>query len=350
MLSTSGCATNRVVASKLPEEWQAEVTANAQTLELAKIATPSLQSDEIARGDVLEISISAGLNSDNDVTKAVRVEDDGSIELSELGHLHVEGLELVAAEAVIATRCMEKGLYRSPQITVTMKQAKMNTVTVIGAVKEPNTYRLRSGSSSVLAALVRAGGLADNAGTTIEIRHPGFQAQDSTPAIASLTDDPNGSGIVQAGFEESVEPNGARSMKIDLITATKQGYVGNHLPDGTIVMVEPRDPEAIHVIGLVKKPNQYEFPVGKELKLLDAIALAGGIANPVANKVYIIRKKPGTEETILIEATIRKAKNKQGLDNPRLAPGDVVSLEQTPATAFFEALRLVGFGVSGSAF
>ncbi|MEZ6146656.1 MAG: polysaccharide biosynthesis/export family protein [Planctomycetaceae bacterium] len=346
----SGCATNRVAAAKLPAEWEAELPENAQTLALAKVASPTIQSDMIGRGDVLEINISAGLSTEDDLSRVVRVSDAGTVFLSDLGHVPLEGMELETAEATIGSLCMEHGLYRSPQVTVTMKQPKMNSITVIGAVMEPKTYRLRSGSSDLLSALVAAGGLAENAGIMVEIRHQGFHNQASVPLMSSSSEGTADTCIVQAGYEEQLESNGARSLRINLIAATKNGQGGQHLPDGTIVMVEPRDPEAISVFGLVSKPNEYEYPVGKELRLLDAIALAGGIGNPVANKVYIVRKKPDSEDTILIQASIRKAKNNRGMDNPRLAPGDVVSVEQTPLTAVFEGLRLIGFGVNGRAF
>ncbi len=346
-MSTSGCATNRIAAAKLPTEWQAELSNNAQTLELVNIASPTDESDIISSGDVLDIKISAGADPADDSNPVVRVSDAGTIFLASLGHIPVEGMGLVTAEGLISTKCVENGLYREPQVTVTLKHARMNSITVIGAVKEPRIYKLRPGASDVLNAIVQAGGLAENAGTTVEIRLPGFQNQSPSP---SMSDGVSGDGIVQAGYRDAVVESGPQSVKIDLISATKNGQVGQHLPDRSIVMVESRDPDAIRVMGLVSKPNQYDYPVGQDLHLLDAIALAGGTRNPVANKVYIVRKKPNSEDTILIEATIRKAKNKRGMDNPRLAPGDVVSVEQTPATAFFEALRLVGFGVSGSAF
>ncbi len=114
-------------------------------------------------------------------------------------------------------------------------------------------------------------------------------------------------------------------------------------------MVERRDPKPIHVLGLVKKPDRYEFPVAEDLRLLDAIALASGTNNPLADKVYIIRNTPESEEPTLIEASIKKAK-RNGRADLRLAPGDIVSVEQTPTTSVYEAVRLIGFGVSGRAF
>jgi polysaccharide export outer membrane protein len=346
-----GCASSdRFRAGSLPREWQAVRADNAQTVELARLASPTIQNDLIGRGDLLEVRISAGLSGDEELMRTVRVSDDGTVYLSELGQVPLEGLELESAESVIASLCQEKDLYRSPQVTVAMKQPKLNLVTVIGAVKEPKTYSLRSGSSNLLTALVHAGGLADDAGTQVEIMHPGYRDSGQAPAIAGLPPGTPGSDVTLASNEVVIHPTGARSVKVDLVSASRYGNGGYYLPDGSVVTVERRDPLPLHVLGLVNKPDQYDFPIGKELKLLDAVALAGGVSNPLADKVYIIRTRPGQPQPALIEASVRRAKNERGLDNPVLSPGDVVSVEQTPATVAFETIRLIGFGVTGRAF
>ncbi len=345
-----GCSTGRYAAVDLPPEWQADPVENAQTLELAKIASPAVPYDLIGRGDVLEINIAGGFNADDNNEWVVRISEEGNATLPHLGRIPLEGLELVTAEATIASLCREKQLYRSPQVTVTMKQPKINRVTVIGAVNDQNTYGLRSASSSLLEALVKAGGLSEDAGTLVEIRHPGFRNSPSTPRIAALSDQEFGQGVQQASHEETGSSTGPQMLTVDLVSATKQSQGGYYLPDGTIINVERRDPLPIHIAGLVKKAGSYDFPLGKEMTLLDAVSEAGGISNPLANKVFIIRTKPGHDEPILIEASLRKAKNELGLENPRLAPGDYVSVEQTPATGIYEAVRLIGFGLTGRAF
>lgn len=341
----SGCATDRFLAAELPPEWQADPTENARTLDLVNIATPTVQNDVIVPGDVIKINISAGFDADDNLEIVQRISPDGSLFITELGNIQLDGFELVTAEAHIASLCREKGLYKSPQVTVTMEQPKMNKVTVLGAVNKPKTYELRSGSSSLLDALTAAEGLAEDAGTQVEIRHPGFRNSDSAPRIA-LAD---GQGVIQAS-RQTWEGTGPQTVKIDLVKATQNGDGGYYLPDGSIVNVERRDPLPVHVAGLVRKPGSYDFPLGREMTLLDAIAKAGETSNSLANKVYIIRTKPGHEKPILIEANLRKAKHNLGPDNPLLAPGDYVSVEQTLATALYEAARLIGFGVSGRAF
>lgn len=141
-----------------------------------------------------------------------------------------------------------------------------------------------------------------------------------------------------------------QTLRVDLTSLTNVSQ-GNRLEleDGTVIMVERRDPQPIQVLGLVRKPDVYDFPVGKNLRVLDALAMAGGIDSPVANKLYVIRRRPGMPEPAVIELSLSKAK-RNGMENLLLEPGDTVSVEQTPATIVLEAVRMIGIGVSGRLF
>jgi polysaccharide export outer membrane protein len=66
------------------------------------------------------------------------------------------------------------------------------------------------------------------------------------------------------------------------------------------------------------------------MRLLDAIALAGGRNLQIADQVHVIRNLEGAEP-IVIEASMRQAK-RGGAANLLLAAGDVVSVEETPLT------------------
>jgi polysaccharide biosynthesis/export protein len=353
----SGCATGRYTAVTLPEEFRARPTENVQTVELARLASPTVQTDVIAKGDVLEISLSSGMPSEQDIKRVVRVDEQGEALLSELGSVKLAGLELESAEAMIATLCVERDLYRTPQVTITTKQAKLSKVTVVGAVAEPDTYELRSGQCNLLAAIVSAGGLAEDAGTIVEIRHPGYRFGESVPRIAGYSTSTSGESEIElANYEESqADASGVAAtrdnvVQVDLVKATQEGAGGYDLPDGAIVHVERRDPQPIYVYGLVKKAGEYEYPVGKELRLTSAIALAGDISNPLADKVYVIRNIEGRDEPIVVQLSLKKAKERGTLENLALMPGDTVSVENTLGTTFYETIRIISFGVGGSVF
>jgi hypothetical protein len=52
---------------------------------------------------------------------------------------------------------------------------------------------------------------------------------------------------------------------------------------------------------------------------------------------------------MLVGLSLRKAK-RNGPENILLEPGDTVSVEQTPFTIFFDAIRRVGLNMGGALF
>jgi polysaccharide export outer membrane protein len=261
-----------------------------------------------------------------------------------------------AAEAAIIYECVERGLYRSPSVTVTMKSQRTNRIMVAGAVKKPSVYDLPRGQCDLLAALTRADGLDPSAGTQVVIRNPSLRNNGPQQRVAGKTS----SGVDPAGHSVDVELAAmSDTIKVDLVSATKSGSNGYQLEDGAVVYVEKRDPEPLHVLGLVSKPGRFEFPIAEEFRVLEAIALAGGVSSLAANKIYVIRRKTGSVDqpidpknpdrvqTFIIHVTLANAKQKSE-SNIRLEPGDVVSVEQTPMTFALDLFRRVGMSFGAS--
>ena len=119
------------------------------------------------------------------------------------------------------------------------------------------------------------------------------------------------------------------------------------LHDGDLVRVAKCTLLPIHVIGLVAKPGEFPYTADKEMRVLDALALAGGVANPVAEKIMVIRRMPHAVEPVRIAVSLQAAKNAG--DNLTLAPGDVISVEQTPATVIVGIINsILHFGVGAN--
>lgn len=358
LLLVSGCrsgSSGRIYSYRnLPTQYVAAKRDNAQVIDLSRLASVAPNSTVIAAGDVIDVTISTGLSQNDIVPIPVRVHEDGMASVPIVGPVPVAGLEPEGAEAAITAACIQRQFYRSPHVTVTMKKKRVNRVTVVGGVKEPGVYELPSSSSDLLAALVAAGGLAIDAGTAVEIRNPNNASRPDAPNLPPIAGE-NPDGVDQVNHNWSSPTAEAQlasssrldSIRVDLVSATREGRGGYQIADGGVVMVEKRDPEPLHVLGLVKKPNRYEFPIGEDLRLLDAIALAGGVDSPVASKVYVIRKQPNGEQTFVVNVTIGEAKNDANA-NVRLAPGDIVSVEKTPATVMYDVLKFVRLGISGS--
>ncbi len=341
LVGLGGCAGRRhYTAATCPGNLHAPGILNAQTVDLSRFCGPPTNNERIGCGDVLEVSLAAGLAKDAISVFPVRVDTSGRALLPEIGHLPLAGLELAGAEQMIAAACVHRGLYRQPQVTVTMKHQRVNRITVVGAVKEPGIHEIPREASHLMAAIVAAGGLDEDAGTKVEIRRPvshsrlaGEMPSDANVQLASNTTGGGGRGV--------------ELVCLDLVKSVVERSSDNFLDDGSVVRVERRNPDTVQVIGLVRKPGQYDFPVNHGLDVMGAIAMAGGMSQQLADKVYIVRDVPNEGESAIVEVSLRRAK-RNAEENVQLAPGDVVSVEQTPITVLMDVIHKVGFGFGSS--
>lgn len=340
-----GC-TSAIRPKNLPPELQAPLPNDVQNVDLTRLTSFAVSKDLIQPGDVLEVTILSGYTEGHPLSTPIRVKDNGWASVPFVGEVEVAGFDLTGAQQAIQTAAVTRNVYRNPHVTVTMKQKKTNRVTVLGpGVERPGTFELQAGNSDLLAAIVSAGGLTPEANSDIEIRRPGHYANVQTPPGGpdKLAEQFPGQ---QVGFNQPVyQP--PQSTRVNLVSASQSGQ-GTPLADGDVVMVGRRDPKPIHVLGLVKKPGKYELPANKELHVLDAVAMAGGLDSSVANKIYVIRRLPGETEAKVIQIGLNKAKF-DAQENIRLAAGDVVSVEQTMATAGLDIIqKFVRIAVGGN--
>jgi polysaccharide export outer membrane protein len=64
--------------------------------------------------------------------------------------------------------------------------------------------------------------------------------------------------------------------------------------------------------------------------------------------VQVIRQSPWSDEPIVIQSSVRDAKS-NSMANLRLAPGDIVSVEETPTTLVVGTIReFVRFGFTSA--
>ena len=363
LLASAGCFGATISARELPAHLMARPISNAQTLDLSKLAGRTVATDRVVPGDVLEVTVSAGLSEEDSYPFKVRIDDRGVGKLPYIGELQLAGLELSEAEAEIGNLAIKNGVFTAPHVTVLMEQPKMHRVTVVGAVNEPGIVELRAGSADLLQALTEAGSLSEEAGTQVDIKLPARSDRMSDPSrigpmTAGLSVDSSDeyaqfdADIQLAGYEVQRTSTGSRQVTVELVSAIEQGRQGPRLPDGAVVSVEKRDPQPIFVNGLVAKPNRYDYPIGEELRLLDAISMAGDLSNVLADKVYVIRESQlptGQVEHAVIKVSYQKAKF-DPTENLVLMPGDEISVERTPVTLALDIFKNVGFGLSGRAF
>jgi polysaccharide export outer membrane protein len=327
------------------------------------MAAPGAGTSRIGVGDLLALTISSGHTAEPIEPVNVRVSPSGQVNVPLVGLVPVAGMEPFEAEQQIAAAAVQREVYRQPSVTLQVTERAVNRVTVLGAVTNPGVHELPRGSSDLVGALASAGGLTEEAGTKVDVlRHsaPSFLAGPTAPR------DPAQNGIALASYDSepwsppgvttAVMPvvNGAASapqtVRLDLAQAESAIGPNYALSDRDVVMVLPEEERFIHVSGLVRKADRFELPRNQEVRLLDAIAMAGGVSSPVADKALIIRRMPNMSESATIQVSIGKAK-RDGNENLRLAAGDMVSVETTAATAFVDTatnLFRMTLGIGGN--
>lgn len=347
VLTSGGCAHRYYEGGDLPPELVAPVTQNVDATLVSRLIRHKSSSEMIDVGDLLEVTIDTGYGEQEPRTTPVWVAEDGTARVPLIGPVAVRGLSLQDASQAIAYTAIQRQLYRDPYITVEMKQQRMNKITVMGPVKDQGVVELPRGNSTLVAALVAAGNLTENAGPDVEIRRPasgnavpGAPGQ-YPPQVA------DGSRTELASYEAAGQQT-PTTTNVNLASISSGGSEDYHLDDGDFVVVSEREPRSIHVMGLVRKPDQYDLPVDQDRRVLDALSMAGGRTSQLANKVWVIRQGPNQAEPVRIRVDVRKAKA-DGAANVRLAANDVVSVEETPVTFLLDVLKgFVRVGLSSA--
>jgi len=336
----AGCSRGIYRVSNLPAEYLAPSPVNAENINLAGLANATVGSEMIQLGDVLEVTMVNDYEKMASTTTPVRVANDGTIAVPLVGKIGVVGLDIEQAEQLISSESIARGVYRNPCITLTMKQCRTNRITVVGAVDKPGTVDLPRASSTLLNALVAVGGMDKEADSEVEIRRTDLRNLTSGPALSttSRAAETNANGVTPASYQQGQSGAAPASvLKVNLKSVSAGDEKLPDLRDGDVVYVAKRTPKPVYVIGLVHKPGEFPFPINQEMRVLDALALAGGCSSPVAEDVLVIRRPPGKAEPVRIAVSLQAAK--QGQDNVALAPGDTVSVEQTPATVFVDTIQ-----------
>ena len=183
-------------------------------------------------------------------------------------------------------------------------------IMVVGEVKKPGQYTLKTTTSSAFNALGMAGGLTgDSSLREIMVRRPGNKVDRIDLYQLDL---------------------------YNLLTDADMDEELFHLRDGDI-MVVPRRQRVVAVHGEVKRPGTYEIVEGESLTCL--LRLAGGLtaaADPT--KVKVLRVK-GVEQTRFINVDNTDASEFVVMD------GDEIDVAAVPATRRLNVVEIKGGGV-----
>lgn len=259
----------------------------------------------VAEGDLLQVTVFG----EDDLSSTVRVSDDGTITLPLIGLITAKGHSVHELEKRIERAYGEKYL-QDPHVSIFVKEQQGGKITLLGAVMKPGTYDYFS-RRRLLSVLAMAGGLANNAGSTVQIRRKTDDAARPTTYIIDLAD------MLRTGDEQlnlEINPN-------DVIFVPEAG--------------------TFYVDGAVRKPGVY--PLKAATTVREAIAMAGG-TTWYSNDVIKLLRRSGDGKTDIVDMKV----NSLETANVALRDRDIVFVETNQVKQVIYGLRLsiVGTGVS----
>ena len=336
-LVISGCQSGLSYrAVDLPTELAAQPTFNGRLFDLSRLGNAGAASDLIQSRDTLRVLVSSGNDEDEGKELELSVTEQGTIDIPYVGQVQVAGLTESQAADAVRNASVQRQVFTRPSVSVMFSKKHMHQVTVGGAVENPGDYEIRASASTLANAVLAAGGLNQKASSQITVYRPG----NSTSGRFA-----NGS-IQPVGHQSSDDTAATKVIQVSLLSPElPASAVQQSLPDGTVITVQEQPARYVTIMGLTGN-RVSEMPYDREYRLLDALAQAGGprFSPWIANKLKIVRTHPATGEAVAIRVNLGEAQRNRDANIP-LAPGDVVSVEETPLTFTISTISaLVGVG------
>jgi len=280
----------------------------------------------VVAGDVLELQIPNVLpDGQADVPDPVgiyqcRVMPGGRISLPIVGLLEVAGKTLAQIESTVVAAYYPKYVVNRPPVVARVAEYHTLPVTVVGAVACPGLYRLRSDEMSLVALLMKAGGIVSDGAGVIRICKKGQVGQAEPLALP------------------------IKGLNIPFEDVALSG--------GELVEVERLNPQLFTVMGLVGKPGAYPYPRGARYNLLQAFAFAGGVDDTADPRCVRVYRQDADGKIVSALFPIPSSQASQSA-NVFIKPGDVLAVEHTPRTRARRILAQVfqastGLHLSGS--
>ena len=278
--------------------------------------TSNLPVEKVGKDDLLGITV----YDSPELSRTVRVNSDGDIRLPMLRQqIKAAGLSPAELETAIAAALIDGNVLVDPVVTVTAAEYRSRPITVSGAVRSPVTFQAM-GTVTLLDAITRAGGLAENAGAEILVSQPSSATEDKSRLLIQR--------IPARGLIDGVDPS-----------------LNLHLEGGEDVRV----PEAgrVFVLGRVKHPGAFFITDGSESSVMKALALSEGLDSFPSNKAYIYRVEGGSGGRNEIPIDLKNIMARRSPDVALMSNDILYIPDATGARAGLKALETsIGLGAT----
>jgi polysaccharide export outer membrane protein len=259
---------------------------NERSAQLAQASDVKQGEYAIGSGDLLGVEVF----DVPELSRDVRVNETGYISLPLMpSKVRAAGLTPYQLQDKLAELLQTNGLVSTPEVTVSIKEQHSQPITVIGAVKTPMVVQALH-KTTLLQALSQAGGIADDAGSTVIVTRP-------SPDPSESADPAN-----------PAAPTAPQSFTINLSDVLESGDSRFNIPliGGDVVSV-PRA-GIIYVVGAVQKPGGFLLQNDLDrMTMLKMLSLAGGTTNTAkAKSAVILRKNPDTGQRDQVPVDLKK--------------------------------------------
>jgi polysaccharide export outer membrane protein len=239
---------------------------------------PRITAAKIASGYILgpddEIMIRGmeGPDSFDRPGTPVLIGTNGNITLPLIGRVTAGGLAVEQLEAELNARFKE--FIHEPQISVTVTEFRSQPVSVFGAVTKPGVVQLR-GPQTLYAVLSMAGGPRDTAGSILTVTRPRQSGDLPLP----------GAKLDATGQFTSVVLN------VQEILEGKNPAANIEIKPNDIISVSESSSNMIYVVGDVGHAGAFTLGGQREVSVLRAVSLAGGLGKTAkADKARIVHE------------------------------------------------------------
>lgn len=252
----------------------------------------------LGTGDFVKVIV----YGDPELTREIRIADNGVLTFPLIGEVHVGGLTSVETEKVIAEQLKRGGFIANPQVSVVVVQFMSKSVSVLGGVLKPGRYPVTR-PSDVKDMIAEAGGITSDGSEIVTVVRGEKRSEYDLQEI-----------IHQQAIKDEITVTGGETI-----------YVG------------ARD---VAVVGQLLRPAKYGIQGGGR-KLTDFISLAGGVTEGAGEMLFYTTNVSGTPVTEQINIDeLFKAPNSER--NKQVYPGDVLYVPKAPQVYVYGEVQRPG--------
>ena len=258
------------VAAQQPARLTAVKSSKAATpvqpIAPASAAQPDYRLEALGMGDMIRVSVFRN----PDLTTEARVSERGTIMFPLIGEISVTGLTPTQVSKQIADKLRAGRFVVDPEVTVSIAQVNSRQVAVLGNVQKPGRYPLDATTAKVTDLIALAGGIAPTGSDQITVM------------------------TTRNGKTERREIDLAAMIRSGDLTQNLELQAGDTIYVGRAPM--------IYVTGEVTRAGAYR--VEKDMTVMQAIALGGGITPRGTERGIRIHRKNGDGQIHRMEAKL----------------------------------------------